>query len=358
MRRSLTLLVPIALLAAARSFGGTYFSSVTVVEGPQGANVMSVTVRGWVEGDKARIEFADSQSPILKPGQFLITLDGGATTYLCDPKERTFSKWDVGANPGPGGAPDLSELGAATMTLSDPKVEKLAEGDGGEVAGVVTRRLRYRTSYRTVAKAMGLQQTTSTQIDEELWIAPKLADAALGIWLSKAPVRSGDGEFDKLLAAQRPGFEGFPLKRVAVTTTTDKSGKKAIVKSSTTVTQLIVGEMPTGTFAMGTGYREQPLAPMKGQPGADQQAPADQTAQEEQRYPFDRMLEDQPASGQPPAQPQRGAPSTQPQPAQPAVQPGQPGAQPPAQPTTPEEPQPEPEPEPPYPFELMLGGTR
>jgi hypothetical protein len=366
MKKALQLLVPMVLLVAVRASAGTFFSSVTTSEGQKGAAIASFTVRGWAEGDKARVEFAESQSPVLRPGLFLITLDGGATTYLVDPKERTFSKWDLGANPGPAGAPAEAAHGDATTSFSDLKVEKLAESDGGEVAAVATRHLKYRTSYRALTKVMGLQQTTTTQVDEDLWVAPKLADSALGIWLSKAPVRTGDVEFDKLLAAQQPKYDGFPLKRVAVTTRTDKAGNKTVVKSSTAVTQLIVGEMPAGTFSMGAGYREQPLGPPQGKARPDQQAPADQTAQEDQRYPFDRMLENQPDAGQPsaaspqatPAPSQQGGqPAVFPQPGQPATQPGaQPPAQPGAQPATPDEPQPEPEQ--PYPFERMLDATR
>lgn len=355
MKRPMAVLALIFLLAAAPSFSGTYFSSVTTSEGQKGAAGMNVTVRGWAEGDKARVEFAESDNPILKPGLFLITLDGGATVYLVDPKERTFSKFDMGAMSGTTGEPAAGAHGAMTMTFSDPKVEKLGESDGGAIAGVATKHLRYRTTYGTAIKVMGLLQTTLTQIEEDLWVAPKVADAALGIWLGKGPKQTGDAEFDTLLAAQQQKYDGFPLKRAAVITTTDKSGKKTVVKIATTVTELIVGEMPAGTFAMGAGYREKPLTPMPGQPGDEQQANADETKQEDERYPFDRMI-DQPDNGQQSAQP--GNPTAQPQPGQPAMQPGQPATKPGAQPSTPSQPQPEPEPEPQdqpeYPFELML----
>ncbi len=357
MKRPMAVLALIFLLAAAPSFSGTYFSSLTTSEGQKGVAGMSVTVRGWAEGDKARVEVAESDNPILKPGLFLITLDGGATVYLVDPKERTFARWDAGAMIGTAGGPGPGARGAMTMTFSDPKVEKLGESDGGTIAGVATKHLRYRTSYGTATKVPGLLQTTLTQVEENLWVAPNVADAALGIWLGKGPKQTGDAEFDKLLAAQQQKYDGFPLKRVAVTTTTDKSGKKTVVTTTTTVTELIVGEMPAGTFTMGAGYREKPLTPAPGQPGEEQQANADETKQEDGRYPFDRMI-DQPDNGQQTSQPQPANPTAQPQPGQPATQPDQPAMKPGAQPNAPSQPQPEPEPEPQdqpeYPFELML----
>ncbi len=359
MRTPFALLALAAVTAAAPSSAGTYFSAVTAGEGLLGGKSVDVTVRGWADGNKARIEFAESRNPILKPGLYLITLDGGTTVYLVDPKQKTFSRWDAGVALGGSAVAAPSARPGADVTFSEPKIEKLGESDGGQIAGVVTRHLRFRTSYVATVNAAGRVETLGTLIEEDLWVAPTLADGALGIWLAKGPAATGDPELDTLLAAQQPKVDGFPLKRVATVTATDKSGKKTIAKLTTTVTELIVGDMPAGSFTMGSGYRETPLAPTPGKASEEPPASADQAAQEQDRYPFDQMI-DQPDSAQPTDQPQPGDPTAQPQPGQPGARP-QPG-QPAVQPTAPVQPQPEPEPEPQdqpeYPFEFMLDSPR
>lgn len=352
MKKALSLAAVVIAVAVSAASAGTYLSAVTTTDGAKAGTGLDATIRMWAEGDKARVEVAESRSAVLKPGLFLLTLDGGTTVFLVDPREKTFAKWDAGAA-------TSARRGVAGVTYSEPKVEKLAESDGGQVAGVPTRHLRFRISYGATAKVMGLQQTSATLVEDDLWVAPKPADAALGIWLAKGPRKTGDEKLDALLAAQLPRFDGFPLKRVTVTTTTDKAGKKTVVTTSTTVSELIVGEMPAGTFAMGTGYKEIPLAPPAAKPADQPQATADEAAPEEERYPFDRML-DQPAAGEQAAQPQAGQPAAQPPSGQPAMapQPGQPAAQP-ATPGEPAQPEPEPEPEQPeYPFERMLDSPR
>jgi hypothetical protein len=363
-------LVAAALAAAAPALAGTYFAAVTTSEGPRGAGETSVSVRGWVEGAKSRVEIAESSSPALPLGRFLLTLDGGTTVFVVDPRERTFNRWDHS------GVPELPTVithggnGAITSTVSSPRIEKLSEVDGGDVAGIPTRHLRFRTTYETTTKSMGLQQTTRTVVDEDLWVAPKLTDQAFGLWLSRGPSLTGDEEADKILATQRPSFQGYPLKRIAVATTTDKSGNKIVHKASTLVTQLIVGAMPANTFAMGSGYHEKSVTMAAAKPGEEQPASGAESVQEEQRYPFDRMVDTQSGAGEPSPQPEQ--PAAQPAQAQPGQAPGQPvlppagqpplqpqpGQQPGAQPAAPEQPQPEPEPEPPYPFERMLGSSR
>jgi hypothetical protein len=352
MKRTMAWFVVAATLTAAPSFSGTYFSAVTTREGRDGAPGMSITVRGWAEGVKARVEFAESNSPVLKPGLFLLTLDGGATVYLVDPKERTFSKLGTSPLDEPADTKTRGPRGVVTMTFSDLKVEKVGESDGGEIAGVATRHLRLRTRYTTEVKSLGLKQPMATVIEEDVWFAPKLNDPSLAIWLSKALRKTGDADFDAQLSAQQQNYDGFPLKRVTVTTTTDKNGKKTVSTATSTVTTLIVGEMPAGTFAMGSGYREKPI--MAAPDSQEQQeAGADQTEvgqeQEQERYPFDQML-DQPQGDQPAAQPQQGQPAAQPA-TRPGAQPASPNQQ---QPQPEPEPEPEPQEQPEYPFERML----
>ena len=62
-------------------------------------------------------------------------------------------------------------------------------------------------------------------------------------------------ELDKLLAAQLEMVEGFPLKSVAVSTTTGQKGKRqSVVRTETVVTELQETAVPADTFEIPAGY--------------------------------------------------------------------------------------------------------
>ena len=336
MKRTFPLLATMALALAAPVSAGVYFSAVTTAEGRPGGPMAGATVRVWVQGEKVRIEYSESRNPLLKAGRFLLTLDGGSSIYLVDPTERTFSLWDADAA--------VWSTVQTAATPSGARVERLGEEDGGELLGMPTRHFRYRTGAADADAAMKAQSAPSVVVEEDLWVSPQLAEAALGIWLRQAG-QAGDATAAGAAEAEADErFSTFPLKRVAVTTTTARNGRRTVVTTTTTVTELSVEEVSPGTFTMGSGYREKPLAPASGRPGEQPMSgETGESSQEDQQYPFEEMLQPEAA----PAAPTAGQP----------VAPGhtpQAGARPVVPPTplpvVPEEPQEDPE----YPFARML----
>jgi hypothetical protein len=321
----LPLLAVTALVAALPAPAGVYFSAVTTSEGAPGAAPASTTVRCWVQGDKARIEFAASADPLLARGRYLLTLDGGRSVYLVDPTERTFSEWSGDA---------AVWTSAAAARLTQGAVEKLDEGDGGELLGMKTVHVRYRAAAASAAGA----------VEEELWVAPELAEAALGVWMRRAAATAGGDETSAAARAERERLGSFPLKRVAVSPAGGRGSGKAARRTTMVVTELSVEDVSPGTFTMGSGFREKPLSANTAAAGQQAEDATGEFPQEDQQYPFEEMV-----------QPEPQAPPTQPQPGQPAMAP-QPGAHPPAVAPTPvpvvvpEEPQEDPV----YPFERML----
>ena len=92
--------------------------------------------------------------------------------------------------------------------------------------------------------------------EEEIWAAPKLVDAALGIWLRKTPPKTGNEELDALIAAEMGKVQGFPLKRKVVTTNTDEKGKVESNTVTMEVTELQMVPVPDSTFEIPAGYKE------------------------------------------------------------------------------------------------------
>jgi hypothetical protein len=223
---------------------------------------MNMEVEGWVSSDMARVEFKESDNPVVKGGAYLITKDGGKTIYLVDPQEKTYAKWDLQAMLGLAGAVMQGMGPLLKMEFSDPKVEKLLDEDGGTVAGQPTRHTRYRTSYGMKVKVLGMGNESNVVTEQDIWSTDRLQDVGLGIWLRSDPVRTGNPQFDKLIAAEVEKTRGFPLKTVTVSTTTPKKGNKTTSRSTMQVTELDTSaDVAAASFEIPAGYQETQLLP-------------------------------------------------------------------------------------------------
>ncbi|MCJ7440056.1 MAG: DUF4412 domain-containing protein [Thermoanaerobaculaceae bacterium] len=256
MRRLSVLGVVALLVFAAHSFAGVYYVAQTTAEGGKGAEQQNMIVKAWASGDSGKVVFEESKNPMMGKGTYIITKDGGKTMFLVDPKEKTYMKWDLDSMMGLlGGAMKMMNL-----KFTDPKVEALGEEPDGLVAGVPTVHYRFRTTYAMSMSFMMMKKNSKVVKDEEIWAATKLADAALGIWLRKAPPKTGNEDMDKLIKAEMGKVQGFPLKRKTVTTSTDEKDKKEVTTITMEVTELQMVPVPDSTFEIPSDYKETSLA--------------------------------------------------------------------------------------------------
>ena len=256
MRKLSVLGVVVLLVFAAHSFAGVYYVAQTTAEGGKSAEKQNMVVKAWASGDSGKVVFEESENPMMGKGTYIITKDGGKTMFLVDPKEKTYMKWDLESMMGLlGGAMKMMNL-----KFTDPKVEALGEEPDGLVAGVPTVHYRFRTTYAMSMSFMMMKKNSKVVKDEEIWAATKLADAALGIWLRKAPPKTGNEDMDKLIKAEMGKVQGFPLKRKTVTTSTDEKGKKEVTTITMEVTELQMVPVPDSTFEIPSDYKETSLA--------------------------------------------------------------------------------------------------
>lgn len=256
MRKLSVLGVVVLLVFAAHSFAGVYYVAQTTAEGGKSAEKQNMVVKAWASGDGGKVVFEESENPMMGKGTYIITKDGGKTMFLVDPKEKTYMKWDLESMMGLlGGAMKMMNL-----KFTDPKVEALGEEPDGLVAGVPTVHYRFRTTYAMSMSFMMMKKNSKVVKDEEIWAATKLADAALGIWLRKAPPKTGNEDMDKLIKAEMGKVQGFPLKRKTVTTSTDEKDKKEVTTITMEVTELQMVPVPDSTFEIPSDYKETSLA--------------------------------------------------------------------------------------------------
>jgi hypothetical protein len=258
----------LALALALPCSAGIHYQAVTETEDAAGKTASTIRVEGWVSGESAKVAFVESAgNPITKQGTYLVTKDGGRTLFLVDPEEKTYAAWDLQAMVGMAGALMTGMGPLLKVEFTPPKVEKLAEQDGGAIAGLPTRHSRFRTSYGMTVKVLGMGNSSDVVSEQDIWATDRLQDIGLGVWLRADPPRTGNADLDRLIAAEATKVQGFPLKMVTVNTSTAKKGNKTTTTRSTMeVTRLDTqAEVPTAAFEIPAGYEQIEMLPVGAQ---------------------------------------------------------------------------------------------
>jgi hypothetical protein len=254
------------LLAAAPSFAGIHYRSVTKTEAEGSrAKGSDVQAEGWVSGERAKVAFLSSNgNPFAQEGTYILTKDGGKTLYLVNPKDKTYAQWSLQGMLGAVGAVMNGMGPLLKVQFTDLKSAKAGEEDGGVILGLPTRHHKVHTTYTMTIKVLGMGNTANVVSDQDVWATTKLTDMALGVWLRADPPRTGNAEFDKLLASQTAQYQGFPLKAVTTSVSTPQKGNKGATTSRTTVevTELDRNAaVPASTFEIPAGYKETEMVP-------------------------------------------------------------------------------------------------
>jgi len=261
MNKRLTVMMTAAALAGAQAFAGMYYEATTTGSGRKGADMVNTTVHGWVAGDAAKVVFEASNNPMAKTGMYMLSKDGGKSVYMVNPEDKNYFKWDLDSMVGMAGG----VMKMMNMKFTDVKVEKVGEEAGGTVAGLPTIHYTYRTSYTMSMKFMMMHKTSKVTKVQDVWSAPKLLDAALGMYLRKTPPSMGDEEYDKMIRAEMEAIKGFPLKTQTVQTDTDEKGKSDTTTTVMEVTKLeLEFATPASTFEIPAGYEEVETPTMPG----------------------------------------------------------------------------------------------
>jgi hypothetical protein len=246
---------------------GVHFKATSrIAESTAGAARREIEVEGWVVGDKARFELRKSENPVARSGTYLLTRDAGRTLYLVDPREKTYGRWNVEAMLGLAGGVTEAMGPLLDIEHSNARIERLPEKEGGAVAGLPTRLYRFRTRYTSHVRVLGIDHTTETLIEQDVWRTDKLRDRALGVWLRCDPPRTGDARLDESLVAALARGPGFPLRVSTAITSGPPAGEKsdaagAVTHAAMEVTQLEAAAVPDASFDLPAGYTEKQILP-------------------------------------------------------------------------------------------------
>lgn len=256
-------LVPALLFLASPAFAGWSMTQVVTNDGPGGEGG-ATTQKVWMEGGSAKIEFVETDNPMLQGGSYLLMQDGGSKIFLVNPEAKTYSRFDIRAM-----TSGMDAMGGSgmEMKIENPKVEKLLEEPGEEMFGHPTTHYRYRTTYTTVmSMPMGMKSSKATDTVEDTWTtsAIEVGGAAMAGMI-------GGGMMNEVASLEREKkatLKGLPLKQVTVTTRKSTSkgmmgrlmGGAAGGDGTTTITMavqdLAEAALPAATFQIPAGYSE------------------------------------------------------------------------------------------------------
>lgn len=255
---SLIALTTLSAVAAPASAG--LYIEQTVTSSGQGQG-MEMNVRAWADDGKVRVEYLDSNNPIMPPGSYLLTTDGGQTVYLVNPEEQTYSVFDLNQVFAFLGQMAEATGGMIHIDFKDPMSETLGSEPGGTILGYDTTHRTWRSGYTMDMKVAFMDQSNRMETTTEAWVTDEVDYPALGIWFTANPPTTGDPELDQVLTENMKQIDGMVLKLVQDSTTTNKKGRTSHSSTTMEVTTLREESAPAGTFEMPAGYTETPLIP-------------------------------------------------------------------------------------------------
>jgi Domain of unknown function (DUF4412) len=236
-------LLALTLLLCTSAHAGVIYSAKTT--STTGDATAATWVRGYLQGPNAKLEFLQQSS--IAPGTYVLTRDGGKTFVQVDPEHKSYTSWQ-----GPQSNLALTaEAKAAKTNVTDLKVDKVLDEDGGLILGMATRHVRYRTTY-TFTITLLHSHTTHMVSEDDIWITQQIKDPALKQWLT---AETGE-EADALSRSELAKINGVPLKRITKLTTIEEDGESEDTNTEMNVTEIVQRNLPASTFAIPAGFHK------------------------------------------------------------------------------------------------------
>ena len=248
---------------------GFYYESTTTDRLENGKERSRNMVRGWIDGENAKIEFAEQKGTMFKPGSYLLTSDAGRTLYLIDPKEKAYSRWDIEAMLASTFALIEGMGPLLNIDFANASSKKLSEEDGGTVLEYPTRHYQWQSAYDMKMTIIGMKRNYHIESVQDFWSTTALDAQGFKVWLRPDRTRTGDPELDQMLTGELSKVEGFPLKSVIKSTLTTGKGKEQKSVMTMEVTTLRQESVPASMFEMPQGYEERPFLPGMPPPEGD-----------------------------------------------------------------------------------------
>jgi hypothetical protein len=220
--------------------------STSLGSGINMALVVQGEVKGYVDGERGRVNFASGKARSMPEGSAVVTGDGGQTSWLFDPRKKTCLKWpgQFRSVPSPSNA-----------QIDNLAVKKVLKEDGPEIAGHKTAHYRFEARFDTKA-ANGSQW--SSLLTEDFWVTEELDQPTLSFWLEKAPRAKVDPESLSSIA-DAMSVPGTVLKRTSKLTIEAQGGRNMESTATLEVTRIAEAEVEASDLEVPMACRNSVL---------------------------------------------------------------------------------------------------
>jgi hypothetical protein len=241
------------LFLASTAFAGVTYDFQIVTDGPGGGTLAG---KAALSGSSMRMDIDRGDNLLFKNGSIVLSKDGGETLLILDPKQKTYTEFSVEQVFAALGSMSKMTAGLVKFSISNPNVQVTDGGAGGTIEGYATRKYIIDTSYDMEVSVLRMKNRSSIHSITESYVTPKLGDVKPS-FIQQKNFRTGIEELDGLVKAHADAVRnGFALKNVTTTTTTDKGGKKSVSTSTMTLSNLKEAAVQASHFAIPSGYTE------------------------------------------------------------------------------------------------------
>ena len=199
MRRLAATLI-LTVLAVLPAAADVRFESVTRSGGQNPNEQMDMTILGYTQGEVGNFYIQKSSNPFMKEGMYLHTSDGGNSMVLVDPKEETYSEWDLDEIIQMAGTVIQALGGLVKIEVENPKVELVSKGAGAPLHGLSTEVYVFETSYALLTRVMGIKQQQLVEEKSTITTTQELSNTSAGVMMRTDPPKTGT-ELDQMIEA-------------------------------------------------------------------------------------------------------------------------------------------------------------
>jgi len=207
-----------------------------------------------VDEKKFRLDYLGNEKIKTEKTSFLLTLNDGKDWILADQKDNKFYCARIDINDFFRGLGDImwNMDSLANATISESKIELLAEEPGPKISGYETFHLRFQTTAKVQARVLFKKfEYGMTKIDDIWYTKERDIHPARKRWI-EALTQSGYEQIDQLSSQLRSNIPGAILKQDSVVKITDyKKGKVDTYERNVRVVsikELKSSEVPQDSF--------------------------------------------------------------------------------------------------------------
>lgn len=251
----------IALICISHTtLAGWYYESRTTCQGDDSTRVKALnhTTRTWLNGEKTKVEFLTSQHPVIQPGSYMVSTDGGTTIHLVNPDHKNYYLMDLAAMRG---------MVGGMMQILNPVIEKVSDEPNGTILDHPVRHVKFRATYDLQIAVLGIKDRSTIETGLEVWAAESITDPGSTFWTGQSGYATGNDEFDAMMHHEAEQIKGLPLRKVMTVLSTDASGKVKETVSRMDVLSITSLEVPDEIFAIPDDYEETSFLKMQNPAG-------------------------------------------------------------------------------------------